>query len=69
MTERSADDPRLHFLDGHELYGEADFAELPLPDQLRPDAASHRRIGDRFARLVFTGDGRFAPGTTTSGGH
>lgn len=61
VASRAATDPRLHFLDGHELYGEADFAELPLPDQLHPDAASHRRIGERFARLAFTAPGPFAP--------
>ncbi|MEU5366696.1 GDSL-type esterase/lipase family protein [Streptomyces sp. NPDC005925] len=65
VTQRAADDPRLYFLDGHELYGEADFAELPLPDQLHPDAATHLRIGERFARLVFTGDGPFAPAGDT----
>ena len=53
---RAADDPNLHHLDGRELYGEADFAELPLPDQIHPDAATHRRIGDRFAEQAF-GDG------------
>jgi GDSL-like Lipase/Acylhydrolase family len=50
---RAADDPNLHYLDGRELYGEADFVELPLPDQLHPDAAAHRRIGERFATVVF----------------
>lgn len=60
VTQRSADDPNLHYLDGRGLYGEQDFAELPLPDQLHPDAATHRRIGDRFAGLVFEGDGPFA---------
>ncbi|MFE9858432.1 GDSL-type esterase/lipase family protein [Streptomyces sp. NPDC005780] len=60
VTQRSADDPNLHYLDGRSLYGEQDFAELPLPDQLHPDAATHRRIGDRFAGLVFGGDGPFA---------
>ena len=55
-AERAADDPHLHYLDGRELYGDADFAELPLPDQLHPDAAAHRRIGERFAERVF-GDG------------
>ncbi|MGW6206929.1 GDSL-type esterase/lipase family protein [Streptomyces sp. NPDC055089] len=60
VTQRSADDPNLHYLDGRGLYGEQDFAELPLPDQLHPDAATHRRIGDRFAGLVFSGDGPFA---------
>ncbi|MHB9855517.1 GDSL-type esterase/lipase family protein [Streptomyces krungchingensis] len=64
VRERSAGDPHLHYLDGRDLYGEADFAELPLPDRLHPDAATHRRIGERFARLAFTGDGAFADGTT-----
>jgi hypothetical protein len=53
---RAAGDPNLYYLDGRELYGEADFAELPLPDQLHPDAAAHRRIGERFAERAF-GDG------------
>ena len=55
-TERAAEDPNLSYLDGRELYGEADFAELPLPDQLHPDAAAHRRIGERFAQRLL-GDG------------
>lgn len=54
VKERSAEDPNLHHLDGRALYGESDFAELPLPDQLHPDAATHRRIGERFAELAFT---------------
>ncbi|MFF7986827.1 GDSL-type esterase/lipase family protein [Streptomyces sp. NPDC007901] len=60
VAERAADDPHLHYLDGRALYGEADAAELPLPDRLHPDAATHRRIGERFATLAFTGDGAFA---------
>ncbi|MGW8063701.1 GDSL-type esterase/lipase family protein [Streptomyces ziwulingensis] len=60
VAERAPDDPNLHHLDGRDLYGEADFAELPLPDNLHPDAAAHRRIGARFARLAFTGRGAFA---------
>ncbi|MBZ9644685.1 GDSL-type esterase/lipase family protein [Streptomyces sp. PSKA30] len=60
VEQRSADDPNLHHLDGRALYGEADHAELPLPDELHPDAATHRRMGERFAELAFTGDGPFA---------
>jgi hypothetical protein len=59
VEQRAAEDPNLHYLDGRDLYGEADFAELPLPDQLHPDAATHRRIGERFADLAFTGNGVF----------
>ncbi|WP_232667260.1 GDSL-type esterase/lipase family protein [Pseudonocardia sp. TRM90224] len=51
-AERAAADPHLSYLDGRELYGEADAAELPLPDQLHPDTAAHRRIGERFAKLA-----------------
>ncbi|MBE1577570.1 GDSL-type esterase/lipase family protein [Amycolatopsis roodepoortensis] len=53
VKERSAADPNLRYLDGLELYGEADHAELPLPDALHPDAPTHRLIGERFARLAF----------------
>lgn len=60
VAQRAAQDPNLHYLDGRGLYGEADFAELPLPDQLHPDAATHRRIGERFAELAFTARGAFA---------
>nr|WP_240980850.1 GDSL-type esterase/lipase family protein [Streptomyces sp. Z423-1] len=63
VQQRAADDPHLHYLDGRELYGEADHAELPLPDDLHPDAATHRRIGERFAGLAFTADGPLAPET------
>ncbi|EIE98488.1 GDSL-type esterase/lipase family protein [Saccharomonospora glauca] len=60
VAQRAADDPHLHYLDGRDLYGESDFAELPLPDALHPDAAAHRRIGERFAALAFGPDGPFA---------
>ncbi|MFD3610746.1 GDSL-type esterase/lipase family protein [Streptomyces atroolivaceus] len=53
VEQRALEDPNLHHLDGRALYGEADFAELPLPDALHPDAATHRRIGERFAKLAF----------------
>lgn len=53
VRQRAVDDPNLHHLDGRELYGEDDFAELPLPDDLHPDAATHRRMGERFAERAF----------------
>lgn len=59
-ARRAATDPRLHLLDGRLLYGEDDLATLPLPDQLHPDSAGHRRMGERFARLAFR-DGPFGP--------
>ena len=62
VERRAAEDPNLHHLDGRALYGESDAAELPLPDGLHPDAATHRRMGERFARLVF-GDGGAFGGT------
>ncbi|MEU5348211.1 lipase, partial [Streptomyces sp. NPDC020766] len=43
-----------------DLYGEKDYAELPLPDEVHPDPAGHRRIGENFARLVFGDGGPFA---------
>lgn len=49
------DDPNLHYLDGRELYGAADNAELPLPDDLHPDGLSHQRMAERFAKLAFNG--------------
>lgn len=57
VRQRDEDDPNLSYLDGRDLYGEADFSKLPLPDQLHPDATAHRRIGERFARLAFGADG------------
>jgi hypothetical protein len=55
-------DPNLHYLDGRELYGAADNAELPLPDDLHPDGPTHQRIAERFAKLAFSG-----PFTASSG--
>ncbi|WP_327681980.1 GDSL-type esterase/lipase family protein [Streptomyces sp. NBC_00467] len=60
VKQRAVDDPHLHHLDGRELYGEEDSAELPLPDDLHPDAATHRRMGERFAALAFGAGGAFA---------
>ncbi|QWB24747.1 MULTISPECIES: GDSL-type esterase/lipase family protein [Streptomyces] len=60
VRQRAAEDPNLHYLDGLALYGESDAAELPLPDHVHPDAATHRRIGERFGALAFTEKGPFA---------
>lgn len=60
VEQRAAEDPNLYYLDGRDLYGDDDSAELPLPDQIHPDAATHRRMGERFAKLAFTSTGAFA---------
>jgi len=57
VAQRAPSDPHLSYLDGLELHGEAD---PPLPDRLHPDAATHRQMGERFARLAFANDGPFA---------
>ncbi|AEW94349.1 MULTISPECIES: GDSL-type esterase/lipase family protein [Streptomycetaceae] len=57
VAERRAHDPRLHYLDGRELFGPADVADLP--DGLHPNAAATRRMGERFAVLAFGPDGIF----------
>ncbi|MEW1642765.1 GDSL-type esterase/lipase family protein [Streptomyces sp. NPDC091219] len=62
VEQRATEDPHLHYLDGRELFGETDFAELPLPDGVHPDPAGHRRIGENFGRLVFGEGGPFALG-------
>jgi hypothetical protein len=60
VAERSADDPNLHYLDGRSLYGEPDYAESPLVDEIHPAPPSHRLIGERFADQVFGAGGVFA---------
>ncbi|WP_134765644.1 GDSL-type esterase/lipase family protein [Nocardioides sp. 1609] len=61
VAERTASDPRLHLLDGPDLYGEPDEAEHPLPDGLHPDAATHQLVGERFAGRAFAPGAPFAP--------
>lgn len=60
VAERQSEDTNLHYLNGLELYGEADEREHPLPDALHPDAATHRLIGARFAHLAFADDGQLS---------
>jgi lysophospholipase L1-like esterase len=57
VAERSAQDPNLHYLDGRQLFGADDLDDLP--DNLHPNAAGYRRMGERFARLVFGRGGVF----------
>ncbi|WP_051852319.1 GDSL-type esterase/lipase family protein [Streptomyces aureocirculatus] len=63
VRQRAEQDPNVHYLDGRVLYGESDFAELPLPDALHPDAATHLRMGERFAAAAFGAEGPFAADT------
>lgn len=49
VEQRAGSDPNLYYMDGRDLYGQADHDTLPLPDQLHPDAATHRLMGERFA--------------------
>lgn len=60
VTQRAADDENLYYLDGRELYGQTDAVDLPLPDNIHPDAATHRLIGERFAKLAFADRGAFS---------
>ncbi|HEY0240235.1 MAG TPA: GDSL-type esterase/lipase family protein [Friedmanniella sp.] len=60
VAQRAMADPHLTYLDGLELYGEADAVSMPLPDALHPDAATHRVIGERFATRVLGPGGPFA---------
>lgn len=49
VARRRDDDSFIRYVDGLTLYGQADEATHPLPDQLHPDATTHRLIGERFA--------------------
>lgn len=45
-----AGDHRLHYVDGLELFGEADAGDLP--DDLHPNPAGYVRMGERFAERI-----------------
>ncbi len=49
VEQRATDDQHLHYLDGRDLYGETDFAELPCPTGFIPirrgTGASRRTSG------------------------
>ncbi|MEU6799588.1 GDSL-type esterase/lipase family protein [Streptomyces neyagawaensis] len=61
VADRAESDPNLHHLDGRDLYGERDAEAHPLPDDLHPDADTHRLMARRFAARAFTAEGPFAP--------
>ncbi len=52
---RQPSDPNLHYLDGLELFGPNDVADLP--DALHPNGDGYVRMGERFCQLAF-GPGR-----------
>jgi len=60
LAGRRAADPNLYYLDGTELFSEADAAIHPLPDNLHPGPEAHRLIGERFAEFAFSPEGPFA---------
>ncbi len=51
----SAGDGAIRYLSGLELFGEADAADLP--DDLHPNTAGYRRMGERFHALMLSGQG------------
>jgi hypothetical protein len=53
-----AGDEHLYFLDGRELFGPADGADLP--DGLHPNDEGNARIAARFRRHAFGANGPFA---------
>ena len=55
-TRRKHGDTNLHYLDGLELFGADDAADLP--DDLHPNGAGYVRMGERFYGLAF---GRMQP--------
>lgn len=52
VESRALQDPNLHYLDGLELYGESDYAEYPLADELHPGPPTHESMGARFAQRI-----------------
>ena len=60
VAERARTDPYLYHLDGRDLYGPDDAAALPLPDNLHPDPATHRLMGERFTTRAFGPGAPFA---------
>jgi hypothetical protein len=57
-ARQAAGDDNLHLVSGLELFGPADAGDLP--DDLHPNPAGYRRIGERFHEQVFAPGGPFA---------
>jgi hypothetical protein len=55
-ARHAAGDEQLHLMNGPDLFGPDDVADLP--DGLHPNAAGYQRMGERFHRLAFR-DGPF----------
>jgi GDSL-like Lipase/Acylhydrolase family len=51
VKQREEVDSNLYYLDGQKLFGAADAGDLP--DGLHPNAMGYRRMGERFAALMF----------------
>jgi hypothetical protein len=56
-ARRDAGDAKLHYLDGRDLFNEADVDDLP--DGLHPNAEGYLRMGERFAKVAFGSGGAF----------
>ena len=50
QVRRGLGDVNLHYLDGLELFGPGDAGDLP--DDLHPNPAGYRRMGERFAQAL-----------------
>ena len=58
VARRQRDDVNLHLIDGRDLFGADDVADLP--DGLHPNTAGYIRMGQRFAASAFGANGAFA---------
>jgi len=58
-SRREFGDYQLFYLNGLDLFGAADAGDLP--DDLHPNPAGYRRLGERFAQRVFAKGGLLAP--------